>query len=95
MSDVKIKSCLECKWHVSEDFGYSNYTTEGTTFHCALRKHPDGEFDQFYGEEKRLKYAAECQSFEAGEGVDMDCDHENEADLTPEAREVWELHQRS
>ena len=96
MSDEKkAQTCLDCKWRVSEDFGYSNYTVEGTTFHCAIRKHPDGEFDQFYGEDKRLKYAAECASFEPGEGVTMDVDHEEEAGLTPAEREIWDLHCRS
>lgn len=84
------RNCGNCKFAVHEDFGYSNYTTEGTTFHCGKKLHPDGEFDEFYGEDKRLKFAEQCQGFEAGEGVVMDVEHENEADLTPEQRELWQ-----
>ena len=47
-------NCTSCKFAVLEDYGYSNYTTEGTNFRCGVGKHPDGEFDAFYGEEKNL-----------------------------------------
>lgn len=89
------KTCCDCRFAVNIDFGYSNYTVEGTTFHCAKKAHPDGEFDRFYGEEKKLKYAGECGQFEAGECVDMDVDGENEADLTPSQREIYEMYQKS
>lgn len=85
-------TCMNCRFAVHMDFGYSNYTTEGTTFACAKKAHPDGEFDEFYGEDKRLKYGADCKNFEAGEGVFMDVDHENEAELKPEQLEVLKMH---
>lgn len=85
------QSCMNCRFACHIDFGYSNYTVEGTTFSCAKKLHPDGEFDEFYGEDKRLKHGADCQGFEAGEGVWMDVDGENEADLTPAQREVWTM----
>lgn len=84
------RSCRNCKFAIHADFGYSNYTVEGTTFHCGKKLHPDGEFDEFYGEDKRLKFAEQCQGFEAGEGIWMDVDNENEADLTPEQKELWQ-----
>lgn len=89
------RSCQDCRFACHMDYGYSNYTTEGTTFHCAKKLHPNGEFDEFYGEDKRLKYAAECPGFEAGDGVSMDVDGENETTFTPEQREVYEMYQRS
>lgn len=89
MSDER--SCMTCRFGCHVDFGYSNYTTEGTTFQCAKKLHPDGEFDEFYGEDKRLKYGADCQGFEVGEGISMDVDRENEAELTPAQLEVWKL----
>jgi hypothetical protein len=49
------------------DYGYSNYTVEGTMFSCVIGKHPDGKFDNFYGEEDKLKYADECIFFREGE----------------------------
>lgn len=86
------RSCVDCRFSVNIDFGYSNYTVEGTTFHCAKKAHPAGEFDRFYGEEPKLKYATDCQQFEEGEGVFMDVDGEAEAKLTPAEREIWDMH---
>lgn len=86
----KTPNCRDCKFAVHMDYGYSNYTTEGTDFACGLKKHPDGQFDEFYGDDKRLKFAEQCECFEAGEGVWMDVDRENEADLTPEQRALYE-----
>lgn len=71
------KSCMECKYRLSEDFGYSNYTVEGTTFNCLKKAHPEMPFDEFYGEDKRLAYAEQCGSFAAGTGVYIDCDRED------------------
>ena len=52
------RTCEGCKFGCLFDFGYSNYTVEGTEFFCAKSLHPDGHFDRFYGEDKRLEYAA-------------------------------------
>ena len=85
-------TCAQCRFAVFEDNGYSNYTVEGTEFSCAKRLHPDGTFDRFYKENPKLDYAAACVGFEAGEPVDMDVEQEQIADLTPEQRIVWDLH---
>ncbi len=71
------KSCMDCKFRLSDDFGYSNYTTDGTTFHCLLKKHPDMPFDQFYGTDKRLLFAGQCDSYVEGEGVLLDAGRED------------------
>lgn len=68
------KLCTDCKYRLAEDEGYSNYTVEGTTFHCLLKKHPEMPFDEFYGEDKRLKFADQCDGFAAGESVQIDVD---------------------
>jgi hypothetical protein len=86
-------SCQQCRFACHFDFGYSNWTVEGTTFECAKKLHPDGKFDEFYGEDKRLKYAAECSGFEEGEGIYMDVECETE--LSPSQREVYAMHQPS
>lgn len=78
--EQKKPTCRDCRWHMWEDFGYSNYTTEGSYFHCLKKLHPEDGFDEFYGEDKRLDFAQSCQSFEAGEGVQLDCDREEEKD---------------
>jgi hypothetical protein len=101
MSD-KPKSCNDCKFSLSQDFGYSNYTVEGTTFFCLKNLHPEKNgFDEFYGEDKRLNFAQECAGFVEGEGTEIDCDRDAEGpdgDLSaynsdPEVQELlkaWE-----
>ena len=69
-------NCSECKYSYMQDEGYSNYTVEGTEFTCLKKKHPDGEFDRFYGEDNRLSYADKCDSFTPGEGLNIDVERE-------------------
>lgn len=85
-----LPTCNDCKYAIFEDYGYSNYTTEGTTFSCSKKLNPNGEFDRWYGKDDGLKFAAQCPGFVAGEAVKMDCDHENESELTPEQKEIYE-----
>src|ERR1700679_2591232 len=85
-----MKSCNDCKYALMEDFGYSNYTTEGTTFYCMAFKHPEDGFDRFYGEEEKLNYADKCETYIEGDRIDMDCDHENESDLTEDQKKIYE-----
>ena len=75
MTDA-AKKCSDCKYRLAQDWGYSNYTVEGTTFNCLLEKHPEMPFDEFYGEDKRLDFAEKCDGFSRGEGVFIDCDRE-------------------
>ena len=39
MSDKK--TCLDCRFAVEEDYGYSNYTVEGTDVHCLKKLNSD------------------------------------------------------
>ena len=86
------RTCMDCRFACHIDHGYSNYTVQGTTFSCAKKAHPDGEFDEFYSKDKRLEYAAKCSDFEAGEGVFMDVDQMNEPDLKPEQLEIYKMY---
>jgi hypothetical protein len=85
-----MKNCAECKFCCFIDYGYSNYTVEGTEFYCAKKLHPAGHFDRFYGEDKRLEYAETCGGFEAGEAIDMDVEEEGLPDLSEEQREIYQ-----
>jgi len=87
---ISTPTCEDCKFAIFADYGYSNYTTEGTTFSCAKNAHPDGSFDRFYGEEKKLEYAAQCPSFVSGDSIHMDCDQYDLEVLTPEQRVIWD-----
>lgn len=91
MVEETARTCEGCKFGCLFDFGYSNYTVEGTEFFCAKSLHPDGHFDRFYGEDKRLKYAEKCEGFEIGQAIEMDVDHENESELTADQRAIYEL----
>lgn len=84
-----MKTCGECKNAIFQDTGYSNYSVDGSDFICSLRKHPDGDFDRWYGTDDRLKFAEQCDSFDHGEPVEMDIEQDNLAHLTPEQIVVW------
>ena len=83
-------NCNECKFAILEDYGYSNYTVEGTNFRCGINKHPDGVFDHFYGEEKKLEYASDCPFFVVGEAIQIDCEQETVETLNEEERSIYE-----
>ena len=70
------RSCNNCRFAVFEEYGYSNWTVEGTIFTCAKAAHPDDGFDRWYGRDKRLEYRAECKAHDAGEPLEIDCDRE-------------------
>jgi hypothetical protein len=69
--------CTECKYCVEADYGYSNYTVEGTDCDCLLGKNPKFPIDRFYDEEPVLKFAKMCKSFMLGDSVKIDCEQED------------------
>lgn len=75
-------SCNDCQFAFFADYGYSNYTVEGTDFFCTIGRHPKDGFDRFYGEDNRLDFAKECKCFVRGAPITMDVDHEDETELT-------------
>ena len=72
------EECTNCRFAIFQDTGYSNWTVEGCTFFCALGVHPADGFDSYYSTDPGLKYAAECDAFEAGTCIELDVDGENE-----------------
>lgn len=84
-----MASCENCKFAIFQDFGYSNYTTEGTTFICSQSAHPKGEFDRFFGDNPDLEYATNCPTFVGGESIEMDVDRENYDELTDEQKIIF------
>jgi hypothetical protein len=59
-----------------EDYGYSNYTVEGTKVTCLKNKHLAGSFERWYGQGKDLFFAQDCDYFTEGDAVKIDVDHE-------------------
>lgn len=83
-----MKSCENCKFCILKDFGYSNYTVEGTYVICAKDAHPDGTFDRFYGEDKRLQYADKCPHFVDGIPIEVDVECERLNDMDSDDLEI-------
>ncbi len=63
--------CTDCKFCISEDYGYSNYTVEGTDVDCLLGLNVGLPKDRFYGETPELDVAKSCPRFSKGEGPSM------------------------
>ena len=67
---------MDCRFCLIREYGYSNYTIEGSVFECLKNLHPNDGFDAWYGEDERLQYAKECVGFISGPKVEIDCDQE-------------------
>jgi hypothetical protein len=83
--------CTDCVFSIHKDFGYSNYTVEGTTIHCSKNLNPYLPSDRWYGENPALLFAQYCESFDYGQPVTIDCDIENSfgRDWTPDEKYVY------
>lgn len=69
--------CTDCKYCIEIDYGYSNYTVEGTDVDCLLKKNPAFPVDRFYGEEPALLFAEKCGNFTAGPHPEVDVDQDS------------------
>lgn len=85
------RTCDDCRFAVYLDYGYSSYTVEGTEFVCSEDKHPDGVFDRWYGEDKKLDHAEQCVTFTVGEPIQVDVDREEAP--TENDGEEWDIYQ--
>lgn len=71
----KDRLCTDCKFCLTYDYGYSDYTVEGTSVFCLKNKHPKNGFDRFYGGDENLKYASKCPGFGKGHPVEITVEH--------------------
>ena len=72
------KKCSNCDFCVLQDFGYSNYTVEGTEVYCSNGLNPAAPFDRWYGADSRDEFAKTCSAFQHTVGpVSIDCDFED------------------
>lgn len=69
------KSCDDCKFCVYQDYGYSNYTVEGTNISCLADKFE--EYEQSYNDVVDNR-AITCDHFNKGESWHIDVDRESE-----------------
>lgn len=86
--------CTDCKFCILEDYGYSNWTVEGTTVTCLLELNASFPADRWYGEASELEFANECTRFAEGSNMHIDVDNEQGARINytedPEVREILE-----
>lgn len=68
--------CTDCKYCIEEDYGYSNWTVEGTSADCLLSLNPKMPVDRAWNLEPELDFAGQCARFTAGEPVSVDCGQE-------------------
>jgi hypothetical protein len=88
---MSTASCNSCKFAIFEDYGYSNYTVEGTEFFCAKKLNPNGNFDRFYGKAKELEHGSICSGYVEGETIKIDVDHEALSELTDEQNAIYKM----
>ena len=69
-----VDTCYNCELFSQSDYGYSNYTVEGTTLSCYMNK-----FDNVESNERDIKYTAlDCEFFTKGDMWSFDVDGDNE-----------------
>ena len=86
-----MKTCFDCNFAVLQDYGYSNYTVEGTTFRCAKKAHPQGECEHTFDDDPWATFADKCDSFESGCCIRLDVEGEQETLLSDEEKAIMEL----
>lgn len=72
--------CTDCKYCYTQDYGYSNWTVEGTDADCLHGLNPAFPVDKFYDVEPALKFAETCPKFTEdvdGVGIELDVDMED------------------
>jgi hypothetical protein len=86
-----MKSCNTCQMAFFIDYGYSNFTVEGTYFCCGTNHHPEGSFDRFYGEDPRLEYGKKCPYYSKGKPVEVEVERDNlkGQGMTPAQHILW------
>lgn len=84
MSDETKRACTTCVLCFREDYGYSNYTVEGTTLHCLAGLNPalDGQDENPWRDmtpelAAALDVALACPRYREGAPATLDVDHEN------------------
>lgn len=75
---MEEKVCTACTFCKSRDYGYSNYTVDGTNYECLFDIVAFGDEETQEGREKKNRTAETCQFYREGTGIYIDCDGEQE-----------------
>lgn len=78
------KSCVGCKFLYTQDHGYSNYTVEETSVHCALNRNPNlseeelRPWDWNQGDDNwPATKDSRCERYATGDQIHFDVDGED------------------
>lgn len=97
MADEIKRTCTTCVLCLREDYGYSNYTTDGATLHCLAGLNPelDGEDDAHQWDESQmaklaplLDVALTCDRYRQGAPATLDVEKEGIPHGTPATPEM-------
>jgi hypothetical protein len=86
---MKERLCIDCKYCLECDYGYSNYTVEGTNVYCMFDLNPGLPEDKGWGEEPALKHAKDCTRFTPGGSTVIDVDRDK-CRLVVRPGDIWE-----
>lgn len=87
-----VRSCSNCRYAVFQDYGFSSYTVEGSTFRCAKKVHPLGDdIESTFDDDPWTKQAESCREFSNGLAIWLDVDGETESLLSEEELAILDL----
>ena len=75
---TNFKTCLSCQLCYIEDYGYSNYTVEGSNIGCYANKFEQREYSRYNGLIVELYKSNNCNSMIEGDYWELDVDGESE-----------------
>ncbi len=83
--------CRSCKYHVTQDGGYSNWTVTEQYVSCLKGKFKGVEDSYGWEEKKFYKQFDECPHFKNGYGPSFDVDGEVTIEDYKEDQEIYDL----
>lgn len=94
-----MNRCYNCKFWLTQDFGYSNYTCLSTDVHC-LKDHFEPLEESYSWEicsndpekdHEFFKQAEKCPDYKEGEGIRLDVDGYTTIEEWKEDEELYNL----
>lgn len=79
-----MANCNNCYWGCFQDYGYSDYTVEGSDFLCILNQHPNAPFDACVQFDPKFDFAEECSFYKEGETLHVSVEGETYGDAEQE-----------
>lgn len=92
------KTCSNCKFFCTRDYGYSNYTVTETEVSCLHNKFSPHEESYSWLDPKHneqissyVKWATECNLYKEGKGPSFDVDSEITNNDYKDDQEIYQL----